>query len=297
MPLTTTATTGQSSPDSKTAIGYAVGHDLQVTADPQTVGYTVTLTVDGADSAAFEYEMLGYSRLEGGYLHRVLPEPCGRDSRAYCVKLESVLHIPDELAAGATAVNAAGWPTYQIESYRATYAIPLYAVLEDEEVSYEHERFCVWRMKVTAQSEKLPGGGFQYINADVKKRLKVGEVGVKTGRMLDLSCKWLDVPFYDYDRLKTLCNKINSADVTWNGVTFDAETVLLTGVDAEPRVNAVGERAYDITFSFSVRTDGRSWNRFWKAGGEGYVEVSSDGTPSGDRPFESADLNDLWIFT
>lgn len=302
MPLTTTATTGQTSTADKTAIGYAVGHDIQETDDPQTTGYAVTLTVEGSDSPAFVYEMLGYGEVLNigtptAKLHRVLPEPCGRDSRAYCVKLESVMHAPDALTAGATTVNSVDWPTYQIESFRATYAIPLYDVLEDEDVTYEHERFCIWRSKITAQNEKIPGGGFQWVSGTAADRTKVPEVGVKTGRSMEMTCKWLDVPFVYYDIFSTLANCVNASDVTWNGITFTTETVLLTGVDAEPRINVTGNRTYDITFSFAVRTDGRTWNKFWKTGSAGYVEISSDGTTGGTKPFQTADLNLLWTFT
>jgi hypothetical protein len=296
MPLTPTAYTGRSSPDQKNAIGYAVGHDIQVTADPNTVGYTVTLTVDGEDATIFEREMLGYTGEddEPGKMNRILPEPCGYDPRAYCVKLESIMHIPDALNAGATAVNGVGWPTYQLVSYRATYAIPMYNVLENSEIDYEHERFCVWRTKVVAQNEKIPGGGFQFIGATAAERIKLPEVGVKTGRILQLNCKWLDVPFFDYETLSTYCNAINISPVIWNGNEYPAETVLVTGMDAEPRINAIGERSFDITFDFAVRADGRTWNKFWKNGTSGYVEVSDNGETSGNRPFEKLDLNLLW---
>lgn len=306
---TYTATTGETTPAFKNAIEYGVDHDIRQTSDPTTTGYTVTLAVDGTwtnnGNGLFEHDMLGWSQVVGGLLKRTLPEPCGRDPRAYCVKLDSVMHAPDALTAGETTVNANGWPTYQVERFQATYAIPLYKVLEDEDVTYEHERFCIWRSKITAQNEKIPGGGFQFVSSTAADRTKVPEVGVKTGRTIDLTCKWLDLPFYDYDRLKVLCNKINTAAVTWNGTTYDAGTVLLTGVDNKPRINAVGDYSYDITFSFSVRTDGPTWNMFWKNGKEKYVEVSSEvttgdglgGTTSGNKPFETADLNDLWIFT
>jgi hypothetical protein len=297
MPLYT-AHTGRSTPGLKTAVPYSVAHDIQVAADPQTSGHTVTLTVDGHDSARFVYEMLGYSYVIGSHLFRVLPEPSGRDGRAYCLKLESALHVPDDLdrtdpANPAVAVNSAGWPTYKIEAFRATYGIPLYNVLEDGDVKVgEFERFCVWRTKITAQNEKMPGGGFVWMGTNVK----VSEVGVKTGRMLELTCKWLDVPKLDYGRLKGRCNQINVADVTWNGTTYDAETVLLTGVDSEPRVNAVGYPTFDITFTFAVRTDGRTWNKFWRSGADGYVEITSDGTTAGARPFQKTDLNMIWTF-
>jgi hypothetical protein len=311
--LSPTAVTGKSTPSRKNAIPYAVMHDIRQTSDPTTTGYTASLVVDGiytfskGTADLFARDLLGWSEVVNNVLQRTLPEPCGRDPRAYCVKLESVAHHPDALTDGATTVNPDGWPTYDQEAFQATYAIPLYKVLEDADViAHEHERFCIWRSKITAQNEKIPGGGFKWIDGSVlANRTQVPEVGVKTGRMIELTCKWLDVPMFNYAKLKTLCNKVNNSTVDWNGVQYDPQTVLLTGVDNEPRINAVGDYSYDITFSFAVRTDGRTWNSFWKSGAAGYVEISSDlvqgdglgGTASGRKPFEIAQLNNLWTFT
>jgi len=293
MPLTTTATTAAS------GVGYSVEYDLADSADTTTASLTVTLSCADDDAEQFRADMLGYSEVIGGTLFRTLPEMAQWDggSGYYCVRLDPVRKTP-LVSAGAAQNNGAGWPKFDIATYRATFAIPLYRVIEDGAVTYEHERFCVWRARTTAQNEKIPGGGFQYID-DVTpaNRVKINEVGVKTGRQTDLTCKWLDVRFVDYAKLSALCNKINSSAVTWEGTTYDAETVLFTGFDAEPRINGLGVISFDVTFSFSVKTDGRSWNKFWKNGTDKYVEVSSNGQTSGDRPFATADLNTIWSFT
>ena len=196
MAFTPTALTGVTTPERKVGVPYSVGYDYSQTADPNTVGANVTLFVEGNNSDLFVEEMLGYSEVVGGNLSRVLPEPCGyyrpglgtgaEGKRMYCVGLASVSHTPTPPVAGVAVVNSEGWLEYDLEAWKATFAVPQYNVLEDEEVQYEHERFCVWRMKVTASNEKIPGGGFQYITANKEK---VSEVGVKTGRQLELSCK------------------------------------------------------------------------------------------------------------
>lgn len=292
MPVTNpTATTGESSPDSKVGIDYAVSQlegDIQESGDPSTSGLTALLTVDAADSVAFLYELLGYSELDGTSLHRVLPEPSGIYSDMYAASYQRVKSIWDQ------GTNAAGWPTYDQITYAVTYVKPLYEVLEDDEVTYEHERFCVWRKKIAAQNEKIPGGTFKTI---ATPSVVLYEVGVRTGRTLELTCKWIDVPKFDYATISGLANKINDADVTWDGTVYDAETVLFTGAEEEPRLNAFGLRTRDITFSFLIRADGRSWNKFWSASDGDYIEVSTDGTSGGDKPFGAADLNTLWTFS
>lgn len=295
MPVSTkTATTGSTTPWSKSpAIGYSVWYDLADQADQNTVGHTITTVVDSADAEFFTYHMMGWAGLTGSTLQRVLPEKSGFDSRMYAVKMESVFRNPDNPATN----NSEGWPNYDIQGYRVTYAIPLYAVLEDDEITYEHERFCVWRKRVTAQNEQIPGGGFLFVSGTASERTPLNQVGVKTGSRLELTCKWLDVPIFDYAKISTYCNKINSAAVTWDGTTYDAGKVLFIGADEEPRVNASGQRTRDINLTFSVITDDRTWNKFWKSGSAGLVEVSSDGTTGGTKPFTTADLNQIWTFT
>lgn len=289
MALTTTAETGQTTPDDKTAIGYAVGvTDIAQVADQNTAGYSATLTVEADDAAAFVYEVLGYSELQGTSLHRVLPEPCGIDSRAYAMRMERAQ------ATEVGANNAAGWPTFGQISYRVEYAIPLYDVLEDDEVTYEHERFCVWKKNPTVQNEKIPGGSFKFINAS---KTDLNEVGVRTGQVLELSCKWLDVPRFDYAKLSGLFNKINSSAIVLDGVSYDAYKVLFAGASEEPRVNGVGFRTRDIDLKFLVRLDARTWNMFWCPRDGAYVEVSSNGEAGGTRPFTTANLLDIWTFT
>lgn len=294
MPLDNkTAFTGSTTPDAKSAIGYGVWYDLEDACSQTTVSHTVTLVVDSADAEQFVYETMGWAELQGSQLRRVLPEKSGFDARMYAVDMQSVMRNPPDPPTN----NSEGWPDYDLQAYRVTYAIPLYAVLEDDEITYEHERFCVWRKRVTAQNEQIPGGGFRFVSGTAADRTPLNQVGVRTGRQLELTCKWLDVPRFDYAKISAYCNKVNASAITLDGTTYDPETVLFVGADEEPRVNASGQRTRDINLTFSVKTDGRSWNKFWKNGTDTYVEVSSDGTSGGSKPFSTADLNQIWTFT
>ena len=291
-----TSVTGNTTPGSKSLIRYDVGTlptDIQEQFDTTTTGSTVLMTVDWSESADFLRDMLGYAEKDGTQLRRILPEYSYWDDDTYAVACRSVQFI-----GGTTNDPDLGdWPVPAVAVYAVTFATPLYKVKEDDEVTHEHERYCVWRANGVAQNEKIPGGGFKFVSGTASERTPLNEVGVKTGRLLNLTCKWIDVPFVDYPKLSTLANKVNDAEVTWNGVAYPTGTVLFTGWDLEPRNNHFGDPTHDINLSFSIRTDGRTWNSFWKNGTDGYVEVSSDGTSGGDKPFTAADLNDIWTFT
>jgi hypothetical protein len=160
-------------------------------------------------------------------------------------------------------------------------------------VLFEHERYVVWKRRGVAENEKIPGGGFKIAPGEPGAGKQISEVGVKTGRTVQLEAKWIDVPFVNYSKIGPLSNKVNAAPVTFNGVTYDAETVLFATWGEDPRVNPFGTATTDITFTFSIRCDGRSWNKFWlKAGASvAYVSVVDD---AGNKPYAAGDLNDLF---
>lgn len=303
MPLDTTAVTGNTSSESKTpGVEYSIGileSDFSETAGPSSCGYTALCTVAWIDVGEWLDQMLGRSDATvDGTIHRVLPEFCPHKPRAYAMQADLVRVINWQ----ENTVD--GWPKFDQAVYRVTYAVPLYDIKEDGDTTHEHERFCVWRKRVVAANEKIPGGGFKFIDdAPGAVHVRLNEVGVKTGRTLELTCKWLDVPTFDYAKIAAVSNKVNENPITLDGVEYPAETVLFIGADEEPRVNATGQRNRDITFTFAIRIDEevggatRTWNKFWKSGTPGYVEVSDTGLSSGKRPFAAADLNELWTFS
>lgn len=291
-----TSVTGSTTPGSKAIVRYDVGTlptDIQEQFDTTTNGSTVLMTVDWDDSADFLRDMLGYAEKVGTDLLRVLPERSGWDDDTYAVAGQSTRFF------GGTTNDAGmlNWPKPVIAEYAITFAAPLYKVLEDDEVTFEHERYCVWKSRGSATNEKIPGGSLKFVNAS---KTLLNEVGVKTGRVTDLTCKWIDVPFVDFARLSSLSNKVNENSVTWNGVTYTAETVLYTGWDVEARNNHFGDPTHDITFNFSIRTDGRSWNKYWdptSTAADKYVLVTDNGEAGGNPPYARADLNTLWQFS
>ena len=291
MPLVTTAVTGNTSPDSKTGIAYSVGFlegDFGETADPSSSSYSALCTVAWEDAQDFVEEMLGRTELTiDGKLNRILPEYCPHKPRAYAMKADLVKTMTWQQN---SAVD--GWPEFAQSVYRVTYAVPMYDIKEDEEVTHEHERFCVWSKRITAQNEKIPGLTYKFASGK-----PLNEVGVRMGRQLEMTCKWLDVPVFDYAIISDYANKINSSAITLDGTEWDAETVLFVGGSEEPKVNAAGQRNRDISLSFLCRLDGRTWNKFWNpavAGADKYAEVT-DG--AGNKLFQTADLNLIWTLS
>jgi hypothetical protein len=295
MPLTTTATT------TANGIPYSVELDVADQIDQTTSSLTVTLAVQDSEAESFKADMLGWSEITAsGGLTRTPPEVAkwGNRRDLYCVKLDPIGKTPLFETDGDWQRNDDGWPEFDIARYRATFVKPLYQVLGDDDVTRELDRFCVWKKRVTAQNEKIPGGGFKWVDdVTAANRTPVPEVAVRVGRQTVLTCKWIDVPRVDYEILATYCNRINDSDFEMDGTTYETGTLLLTGLDAEPRVNGRNDKSNDITFEFAVRSDGRTWNKFWKSGTAGYVEISSDGTSTGDKPFDTVTFDLLWSFS
>lgn len=291
------------SPSYKTPlVRYDVGTlktDIVEEFTPTTNGSVVMCTVDWAYSVWFLRHMLGWSEKNGTKLRRVLPEFSSWDDDTFAVSARSTKWF----GGSAPTVAPAMWPRPLYIEYAVTFAAPLYVVKEDSQITYEHQRFCVWKTRRVAQNEKLPGASMKFVNDTLPAnsgQRALNEVGVKTGRVVDLSCKWLDVPFVDYTQLSDLSNKINSSEVTWNNTTYKAETVLFTGWDVDARNNCFGDPTHDITFNFSIRADGRTWNKFWDAtaaGADKYVLVTDNGISGGNKVYQAADLNNLWKFS
>lgn len=295
--LATTATT-----DGPNSVPYAVWNDLAPAADTTTRGHTVTLVCDAENEELFLWDMLGYSQLDGATLHRELPQRSEYTSgpdKMYAVSYQHAFRTPKNPA----EVGASGWPVWDIAGFNFSFAVPLYKVLSDDEITYEFERYCIWRKKVTAQNEKIPGSTFKFVDDGLSAnsgQLPLNEVGVRTGRILELTCQWIDVPVFDYAVISARANTVNNTTVIWDGSSYPEETVLFVGADEVPRVNALGIATRDINFNFLIRLDGRTWNKFWNkaaTGADKYTLVTDNGISAGNKPFTSSSLNNLWTFT
>ena len=301
MSIVYTAVTGTTSPDLKTGIEYAIGileGDMKQEYTPNSSSVSALCTCSYEDSDLFLAEMLGYSKKVGTELQRVLPEKSGWDNISATDEIHYALDA--RLVKSLKWIENdvfTGWPVYAEMVYLVTFGAPLYEVKEDDDVSSEHERFVVWTKRGAAQNEKIPGGSYILPAAGAYTAKKLNEVGVRTGRTLSLTAKWLDVPYVNYTKLSTLSNKVNVSGVTFDNTTYPAETVLFENWSEDKRVNAFGGRVVDLTFNYSVRIDGRTWNSFWT----GYPSPNEYLTPTqnGDgvtKLFATADLTECFSF-
>jgi len=271
--------------------------DIRETYNPTSSTTTIICEIDFDDRASFLYHMLGYSFKSGNYLRRVLPERGGYDTNHYALNAEAVKFM------GWTGDHSGlgNWPGYTRAQYAITFGAPLYDVLEDPQpqTSFdESTRFVVWSKKGAASNEKIPGGAFYIVNDALPAVPSPGhqplnEVGIRTGRTVSLEAKWLDVPFVNYAGISALANRINLGPVTFDGTIFPEETVLFETWAETKKVNAFGAKVSDITFSFLVRQDDRTWNMFWRKDGT-LVEASDNGNTSGNKLFKTGTLENLF---
>lgn len=307
---TTTAIPGQTKPatgstteGAKTKIRYTVGaleSDISREYGTTSATTTVLCTIAFDKTEYFLYEMLGYSTHDGSNLKRMLPEQMpylgvGRYSNgAGQYALSAKLHKNMGGWTSRDLVNK-GWPNFQNSVWSVTFGAPLYRVKEDAEVTYEHERFCIFKTRGVAENEKIPGGGFFIKAGEPDAGKPVNEVGIKTGRTVQLEIKWIDVPYVNYTKISGIANKVNAADWVVNGITYKAQTVLFQTWVAEPRINAFGSFTNDITFTYSIRQDDRTWNKFWLLTSSGVKNVGVEDA-AGLPPFATGNMNDAFSF-
>jgi len=184
------------------------------------------------------------------------------------------------------------WPEYA--EFQTTFSTLMYDVLTDDEMGEslylgeEWKRNCIFRYRFAAELEKVPGGLFRKVNA---AKTPIGETFSRRGAVQTLEIKLLDVPEGTTRGVTACANKVNDDPF----ILWPAETVRFNTAESMPRFNAYGERSYDITLNFSVRLDERTWNQFREVDGP-IVDITSDGTVAGEKPFPSTDFTSLFQF-
>ena len=275
--------------------------DVKETVNPTSSTTTIICEIAFADKYTFLWHMLGYSEVKSSYLSRILPERSSWNENQYALHADAVKFMKWTNASGTIGGIPIpnGWPAFERVQYAVTFGAPLYDLVEDTSSMAtfdESTRFVLWSKNGAASNERIPGNSFQFINA-TKDALM--ETGIRTGRTISLEAKWLDVPFVNYTRIAAISNRINAAEVTFDGQTYPAETVLFESWSETKKRTAFGTKVSDLTFKFLVRQDldstgaQRTWNKFWAKDGT-TVEVSTTGTTGGVRVFQTADLKDLF---
>ena len=284
--------TGSTTPEDKDGITYELDVDVGGVSErvgQETSGITVECVVEYEAAEKWKQEMVGYSSgTTGTKIHRVLPEKCGWDDNLYCMQLDRTQSIRG--ASLSETLGESDWPTFETLRYNATFAAPMYEVLEDDQITDERERFCIWERRLTAENEKIPGGGFKF-PSDNKI---VEQVAIKVARVIELRCTWVDTPVAPYSTIKACANRINAAAITLNGIEYDTETVLFKGMDEKRRRNPFAQFTYDLVYTLLIRADGRTWNELWRVDAAGDVVYEAPEDAAGNKIYRTADLTALW---
>ncbi len=288
--------TGSTTPGDKWDIVYGVGvlpDEIEERAGQETSGLSIDCEVAAADRSLWFQDMLGWAIADAASptgMRRVLPERCGLEDYEdhYCMQLDRTATIRGSSV--DEVLLDEDWPTFERLRYRASFVRPLYAILEDDPAETDESyRYCIWERKLTAENEKIPGGGFHFADNQV-----VEQVAIRVGRCFEIRCTWVDVPEVPLTRITNCINRINNAALTLNDVTYATETVLFKGVDEKRRRNAYGGYTYDITYTFLVRADGRTWNELWRVNAAGNVVYEAPTDAAGNKIYSTVSLAQLW---
>lgn len=269
----------------------------------------ITCRVDATESFEWVTAMVGRVYVTGTTLRRDLPEQNPFDEKQWCTKVEQIdqggLKDGDNDADGDLADMASGWPFTKWQRYRVTFEGMPFQVLTDAivdtleaEVGGKAElyRYLVRNQKTYAREQQIPGGGF-YTIGSTPPAGKILQTGFKTRVYGDITYTRVRVPVGHFPaELKSHRGKINSAAfdsyAVDGGYGFAAGELLYAGYDDTNRYfDANEDWVCDLVLNFKFCQGG--WNFFYSKTGV-LVEVSSNGTAGGVKPYTTADMLDLF---
>lgn len=246
-------------------------------------------------------------------LRRELPERNPFDEKQLCTRLEqedqgelpTAGTVPDAAGNPTFASAVSGWPVTKWMRYRATFEAMPFDVASDFVVDnlaglgFEREllRYVIRARKTFPREQQIPGGGFSTIAVPP---VKLMNTQYKTLVFGDVTYTWVRVPVGRLPAAVTsLENRVNDAvfdaySLLSNPAGYDwpAGTLLYTGFDDTQKYYDANEGwVSDVVFSFRYKQIG--WNKFLNNLGVA-VEVSSDGTALGARPYLTGDFNTLF---
>ena len=286
---------------------------------PSSSRTVVTCRVKTSQAFDWVTDMVGRVSVDPvtGLLRRDLPEVNPFDSKQRCTGLEQVDQgevdpdagtIQDDLGNPTFADSVSAWPVTRWMRYRASFEAMPFELRDDAYVDgkapagWEREllRYVVRARKTVAREQQIPGGGFKVIAAAVADRVLLMTTNFKTLVFGDVTYTWVRVPV---GRLPPQAisheGKINDAvfdprTLTTNpaGYDFPAGTLLYTGFDdTQKYYDANEDWVCDVVYNFRYKQIG--WNKYLNNLGAA-VEVSSDGTAGGTKPYTTANFNQLF---
>lgn len=266
----------------------------------------ITCRVDAATSWDWITDMVGevYVQSIGGVdtLRRYLPEQNPFDSNQWCTKVEQLDQGgPNDSATGSLMDDATGWPFTQWQRYRVTFEGMPFAMRNDDDADAypttpELGRYCIRGRRSYVKEQQIPGGGFYQITGAADTPLY--QTQFKNINMADVTYTLVRWPVENLPAARlTLGGQINDATFdsssgSGEGYNFSAGTLLFAGFDDNNRYYDANEAwVCDLVYTFRYVSTG--WNKFITKTGS-FVEVSSDGTNGGTRPYTTADFNTLF---
>lgn len=266
----------------------------------------ITCRVDATESFEWITQMVGkvyVTAASGGVLARDLPERNPFDSKQYCTRIEQMdqggLKDGTTDADGNLFDAASGWPFTKWQRYRATFEGMPFQMRSDSEANAftvpELMRYVYRTQSTYAREQQIPGGTFREIGGTDP----LMQTGFKTRCFGDVSYTRVRIPVSNFPAaIKTHRGKVNDAAFDTQGsggecYNFAAGELLYVGFDDSKKYfDANEDWVCDLVLNFKFCQGG--WNFFLRADGV-LVEVSTDGTAGGARPYSSETMPELFL--
>lgn len=257
--------------------------------------------VDANDAFDWITSMVGQSYVNGSTtLRRDLPEQNPFDENQWCTKIEQIDQGGENEDETFRDV-VSGWPFTRWCRYKATFESLLYKVRSDTDADSDASgltvpellRYVTRSQTIYAREQQIPGGGFKAVGGTDK----LMQTGFKTRSFGDVTYCRIRVPCGRFPaEFRSHRGKINDdtfdAIVDGDEYAFSAGELLYVGYDDSNKYwDANEDWVCDVVLKFKYCQGG--WNYFFNNLGT-LVEVSSNGTAGGTKPYSTADFDLLF---
>ncbi len=271
---------------------------------------------------SFMDDLLGYAETSGSGIKRVLPnfDPLWANMWA----MEASAKGLGKLTQGTTADGKV--PKYTVAEITAVYRSPAFQIINDDDIDNELDRYVIREYGFGGEFITINSTGMKFVSnigAD-GKHLALNQPPARPTMTMDLTYTWEMVPPnfaispYVPPNLTPLVNcygKINSTAFDVNHMNCPAGTVLFLGIDPKMtnyRLTTGAETTnifWRIAMKFVYRNNGfisrpntgggtlNEWagHQFiWDQSKQWWDLITVDGTTSGGRLFQTANLNTLF---
>lgn len=260
-------------------------------------------TVLFGDSFQWIDDMVGRAYSNAGQLARDLPEENPNVTGQICLSIEQIDQWANANSDGEPPADpVSGWPVLQKARYKATFASVPYELKEDLAadslgVGGELCRYVIRKQQGYSRELTYTGSQFRTITGNQP----IMQAAFKVVCFSDVTYTVIRLPveLIPRDTIDAMLGTINDAifdkeSFSAIAYNFDIGTVLFLGFDDSNKYfDAAGNFVCDLVMNFKWNQNG--WNYFLSNAGR-FVQVSTDGTITGDKPYTTNDLNALFEF-